>query len=73
MNIIAQEAQFRQRVVKYSQKHGVTEASIRYRVSRMSIYRWIKRYNGKWWSLKECSHRPEHHPAEQTDEEYNTP
>ena len=73
MNIISQEAQFRQRVAKYSQKHGVTEASIRYRVSRMSIYRWIKRYNGKWWSLKECSHRPDHHPAEQTDEEYNTP
>ncbi|MCM1508646.1 MAG: integrase [Ruminococcus flavefaciens] len=37
----------------------------------MSIYRWIKRYNGKWWSLKERSHRPKHHPAEQTEEEYN--
>lgn len=71
MNIIAQEARFRQRVVKYSQKHGVTEANIRYKVSRMSIYRWIKRYNGKWWSLKERSHRPKHHPAEQTEEEYN--
>lgn len=69
MNIIAQEARFRQRVVKYAQKYGVTEASIRNKVSRMSIYRWIKRYNGHWWSLKERSHRPKHHPAEQTAEE----
>lgn len=71
MNSIAQEARFRQRVVKYAIKNGVTEASIRYRVSRMSIYRWIKRYNGKWQSLVERSHRPKHHPAEQTEEEYN--
>lgn len=70
MNIIAQEARFRQGAVKYALKNSVTEASIRYKVSRMSIYRWIARYNGKWWSLKERSHRPKHHPAEQTEEEY---
>ncbi len=70
MNIIAQEARFRQRIVKYSQKHSVTEASIRFKVSRMSIYRWIDRYNGKWWSLKEKSHRPHHCPKEHTAEEY---
>ena len=71
MDIIAQEARFCQRVVKYSQKHGVTEASIRYKVSRMSVYRWKSKYNGHWWSLKERSHRHKHHPAEQTEEEYN--
>lgn len=71
MNSIAQEARFRQQAVKYSQKHGVMEASIRYRVSRMSIYRWKARYNGHWMSLKEHSHRPKHHPAEQTEEEYS--
>lgn len=70
MNIIAQEARFRQRVIKYSLKHGITEAGIRFKVSRMSIYRWKARYNGKWWSLKERSHRPNHHPKEQTAEEY---
>lgn len=69
MNIIAQEARFRQRVVKYAEKHGVTEASIRHKVSRMSVYRWRARYNGHWWSLKEHSHRPKHHPAEHTGEE----
>ena len=71
MDIIAQEARFCQRVVKYSQKHGATEASIRYKVSRMSVYRWKAKYNGHWWSLKERSHRHKHHPAEQTEEEYN--
>ena len=30
MNIIASEARFRQRVLKYSFKHGVTAASIRF-------------------------------------------
>lgn len=69
MNIIAQEARFRQRVVKYAEKHGVTEASIKHKVSRMSVYRWRARYNGHWWSLKEHSHRPKHHPAEHTGEE----
>lgn len=71
MNIIAQEARFRQRVVKYAEKHGVTEASIKHKVSRMSVYRWRSRYNGHWWSLKEHSHRPKHHPAEHTQEENN--
>ncbi len=70
MNIIAQEAKFRQGAVKYALKNSVMEASIRYKESRMSICRWIARYNGKWWSLKERSHRPKHHPAEQTEEEY---
>ena len=70
MNIIAQEARVRQVVVKYSLKHGVTEASRRYGFSRMSIYRWQKRYDGKWQSLKEHSHRPKHHPREHTEDEY---
>ena len=33
--------------------YGVTKASIRYRVSRNSIYRWRKRYDGTWQSLKD--------------------
>ena len=69
MNIIAQEAHFRQRVVKYSNKKGVTEASRRYHVSRQAIYEWRARYDGTWKSLKEKSHRPHHHPNEHTAEE----
>ena len=69
MNSIAQEARFRQRVVKFSQRKGVTEASRRFHLSRQAIYNWIKRYDGTWKSLKEKSHRPHHHPKEHTQEE----
>lgn len=31
----------RQRIVKYAQKHSVTETAIRYRVSRKTVYKWI--------------------------------
>ena len=66
MNSIAQEARFRQRVVKYSMKKGVTEASRRYHISRQAIYNWKNRYDGTWKSLKEKSHRPHHHPNDHT-------
>ena len=70
MNSITSEAHFRQRVVIYSEKHGVTEASIRFRRSRQAIYEWKARYDGKSWkSLIERSHRPHHHPNEHTAEE----
>lgn len=70
MKSISSKAHFRQRVIKYSVRNGVTAASIRYRVSRKQIYEWRKRYNGKWQSLIERSHRPHSHPREQTAEEY---
>ena len=70
MNSITSEAHFRQRVLRYSEKHGVTEASIRFRRSRQAIYEWKARYDGKSWkSLIERSHRPHHHPNEHTAEE----
>lgn len=69
MNIIASEAKFRQRVIKYSYKHGVTNASNRFHMSRKAIYEWRKRYDGTWKSLMEKSHRPHHHPNEHTPEE----
>ena len=40
-------------------------------MSRNSIYRWMKRYDGTWKSLVDRSHRPHHHPAEHTQEEYD--
>ena len=39
MERITREAYHRQRVLKYAEKHGVTEASIRYKVSRKTIYK----------------------------------
>ena len=69
MSIITSEARFRQRVIKYSFKYGVTKASIRYRRSRQAIYEWRAKYDGSWKSLLEKSHRPHHHPNEHTPEE----
>lgn len=69
MNSIASEARFRQRVLKYSMKYGVTNASIRFHRSRKTIYEWRSRYDGSWKSLLERSHRPHHHPNEHTPEE----
>ncbi len=62
MNSITQEARFRQQVVEYAKKHNKTATAIRFRVSRQSIWRWEKRYNGTWQSLQEKSHRPHHSP-----------
>lgn len=66
---ITSKARFRQRVIRYSEKHGVTEASIRHRVSRKAIYEWKARYDGSWKSLLDRSHRPKSHPKQHTEEE----
>ena len=70
MNIIAQEARFRQRVVKYAEKRGVTRAANTHKVSRQSVHRWLKRYDGTLKSLAEKSHRPKTCYREQSKEDY---
>ena len=69
MNTITQTMRFRQALIKYSLKHGVTKAAIRYKVNRQYVYRWRKRYDGTLQSLADKSHRPHHHPNEHTAEE----
>ena len=60
---------FRQGAVKYSYKHTVNDASIRYKVDERTIYRWRKPYNETMESLKDKSRRPKHYNNEQTPEE----
>jgi len=62
-------AKFRQRVIRYSEKHGVTVASIRHRISRNAIYEWKAKYDGHWKSLRDISHRPKSHPKQHTQTE----
>lgn len=69
MNTITQITARRQAIIKYSEKKGVTAAAIRYNVSRATIYRWKKRYDGTLDSLKDRSHRPHSHPNQHTEEE----
>jgi len=69
MNKITQTMLFRQALILYSEKYGVTKAAVRYSVNRQYIYRWKKRYDGTLQSLADKSHRPHHHPNQHTDEE----
>lgn len=43
MKTITQTMKFRQAIIEYSLKNGVTKAAIRYRVNRQYVYRWRKR------------------------------
>ncbi len=69
MNNITQDLYFKQSVVEYSLKHGVTAAAIRYKQHRKTIYRWREKYNGTTKSLANKSRKPHHHPNEHTAEE----
>ena len=57
----------RQRIVKYAQKHSVTETAIRYKVSRKTVYKWLSRYDGTIASLEDRSHRPKTSPKSHTE------
>lgn len=69
MERITQEAYFRQRVLKYAAQQGVSAAANRYHLSRKTVYKWRKRYDGQLESLKDRSRRPHHSPRRQSDEE----
>lgn len=60
---------FKQVVIEYSLKYGVTKAAIRYKTSRQNIYRWRQKYDGTVQSLADRSHRPHSHPKQHTADE----
>ena len=60
---------YRQSLIQYAKKYGVTKAAIRYKTNRQYIYRWMKRYDGTLQSLADRSHRPHSHPNQHTREE----
>ena len=60
---------FRQRIIRYLEKHTVTEASIYFKTSRKTIYKWLNRYDGTLKSLEDRSHRPHNSPKAHTEEE----
>ena len=68
MDRITQEAYQRQRILKWAEKKSVTAAAIRYKVSRKTVYKWRKRYDGTLESLKERSRAPHHIARKQTEE-----
>ena len=69
MNKITQDMRFKQVVIEYSLKKGVTAAAIHYKTTRQNIYRWRKKYDGTVRSLADRSHRPHSHPRQHTEDE----
>ena len=69
MNSITQDILYKQSVVKYSLKHGVTKAAIKFKMHRKTIYRWREKYDGTAQSLKNKSRRPHGHPKQHTETE----
>ena len=67
--MLSQVKYFQGRFVKYTLKHSVTEDSKRYYVSRKTIYKWIKRYDGTLESLEDMSRRPKTSPKKHTEQE----
>lgn len=66
---ITQQMRYRESLIKYAKKHGVSKASRVYNTSRQNIYRWKKRYDGTTRSLANYSRRPKSHPNQHTKEE----
>ena len=60
---------FRESILRYADKNGVTQAAIKYNVNRQYVYRWKNRYDGTLESLADRSHRPKAHPNQHTEEE----
>ena len=69
MNTLTQTARRRQAIVLWAKKKGVSSASARYQISRPTVYKWLKRYDGTFQSLYNQSKRPKHHPNQHTQKE----
>ena len=68
-NSITQKLKYKQSVIKFSFKYGVTKAAIKFGENRRTIYKWIERYDGTLESLKDKSRKPKAHPKQHTEEE----
>lgn len=69
MNSITQDMRYRQSLMKYCEKYGVSKASRKYNRSRSYIYFWKARYDGTIESLACQSRRPHSHPNQHTQDE----
>lgn len=69
MDKITQDMKYRQSLMLYADKHGVSAASRKYNKSQSFIYFWRKRYDGTIESLACHSRRPHGHPNAHTEEE----
>ena len=69
MERITQDMRYRQSLMRYAEKYGVTRASRKYDKSPSYIYFWKARWDGSEESLRPQSRRPHHHPNQHTEAE----
>ena len=69
MTSVTQDMKYRQSLMKYVEKYGVSRASRKYNKSRSYIYFWAARYDGGIESLACRSRRPRSHPNQHTEAE----
>lgn len=69
MDRITQDTHFRQRIMRYLEKHGVEETAVHFHVCRKTVWKWRKRWDGSYESLRELDRRPRHFPRAQTKSE----
>ena len=67
MNNITQDMKFRQSLLVYAVKYGVSRAARKYNKCPSFIYYWRQRYDGTLLSLAKKSTRPHSHPNQHTD------
>lgn len=60
---------YRQSLINYAEKYGVSKASRKYNKARSYIYFWLRRYDGTIDSLACQSRRPHSHPRAHTQQE----
>ena len=65
MKRITQEGHFRQRMMLYLEHHSVEETANQYHVTRKTVWKWRKRWDGTTASLEEESRRPKRSPRKQ--------
>ena len=68
---ITQDMRYRQSLMQYAAKYGVSRASRKYNKSWSYIYFWKTRWNGSVESLACQSRLPQHHPNQHTESELN--
>ena len=66
---ITQDMSYRQSLMKYAEKYGVSRASRKYNKARSYIYFWQARWDGNAASLACRSRRPHSHPKAHTEAE----
>ena len=66
---ITQDMAYRQSLMKYAEKYGVSRASRKYNKSRSYIYFWKARWDGTPDSLACQSRKPHSHPNQHTEAE----